>query len=40
MRTFLGLGSNIGDRLVNLKKAIFMINNNFDIKIISKSKVY
>jgi len=40
MRTFLGLGSNIGDRLLNLKKANFMINNNFDIKIISKSKVY
>ena len=40
MRIFLSLGTNLGHRLANLNKALFLISNNTNIKILSKSKVY
>ena len=40
MIVFLSLGTNIGDRLENLKKSCFLIDKKEEIKIISKSKIY
>ena len=40
MIIFLSLGSNIGDRLKNLKTAIKLINNEEGIEIINQSKIY
>jgi 2-amino-4-hydroxy-6-hydroxymethyldihydropteridine diphosphokinase len=39
-RSFLGLGTNIGDRLNYLKQAIKLLESNNFIKIIKKSKLY
>ena len=40
MRVFLSLGTNIGDRTVNLNKAISLIGMESKINIISQSKIY
>ena len=40
MTVFLSLGTNIGDRLHNLKKVYFLIEMEEKINIISKSKIY
>ena len=37
---FLSLGSNIGDRLNNLKRAISLIQKSKQVNILSKSKIY
>ena len=37
---FLSLGSNIGNKIQNLKKAISLINSSENIIIVLKSKVY
>lgn len=39
-RAYLGLGTNLGDRVNNLKKAIQLIKNFKDTKIIKISKIY
>ena len=40
MSIFLSLGSNIGHKLTNLNKALFLISDSTNIKILSKSKIY
>ena len=40
MRVFLSLGTNIGDRAVNLNKAISLIDMESKVDIISQSKIY
>tara|TARA_Y100001968_G_scaffold227849_1_gene210625 strand:+ start:730 stop:1218 length:489 start_codon:yes stop_codon:yes gene_type:complete len=40
MNIFLSLGSNMGDRLVYLKKALLLLSNHIEIEIMSKSKIY
>lgn len=40
IKTFLSLGSNMGDREANLKEAIKLLENNPDISIISTSSIY
>ena len=40
MISFLSLGSNIGDRFINLKKSISLINKSKKIKLLLKSKIY
>ena len=39
-KVYLGLGTNIGDRLNYLKQAISKLQSNKDIKITKKSKLY
>ena len=40
MKIFLSLGSNMGDRVFNLRKALKLIDNHAQILITSKSKIY
>ena len=40
MISFLSLGSNIGDRFINLKKSISLINKSKKINLLLKSKIY
>ena len=39
-KVFIGIGSNVGDRLKNINKAIELVNENQDCKVVKTSEVY
>ncbi len=39
-KVFIGIGSNVGDRLQNIKKAIELINENQECKVVKTSSIY
>lgn len=40
MRCYIGIGSNLGDRLKNIEKAIEQLKNREDIKVLKVSNIY
>lgn len=40
MRAYLGLGSNLGDRLSNLRRSVELLNAHADISVVRSSRVY
>ncbi|MBA3553039.1 MAG: 2-amino-4-hydroxy-6-hydroxymethyldihydropteridine diphosphokinase, partial [Actinobacteria bacterium] len=40
VRTYLGLGSNLGDRLSNLSCSVELLNAHADISVVRSSRVY